>query len=169
MSSNFTYINPYVGNQLPESLDIPEDIKDQKEVQQYLYKRISSTVNTKEGALYAPEEVSTFQRFFTKNNPQIFRNTYRKLFDMVDLNAGVNIPAGGTVSFPHNLGSLTTPTRIYGTATSVTPTYLPLPYASATANKNIEIWFDAVNVNLINGAGQPALSQAYIIIEFTKN
>lgn len=159
---------PSLANQVPESVDFPLDPTELREQNIFLYRRLSSAMNTKEGALYVPEEISTFQRFFTPDDPQTFRNTYRILFDMVALNGG-NIAAGATVAFPHGLTQIFTPTRIYGTATSTTPTYLPLPYSSSDTTKDIEIFLDNTNVTLINGSGQPPLTQAYVIFEFTHN
>jgi hypothetical protein len=172
----FSSNQPLLANQLPISEDFSSQEKDPLNNLQNLYRRVANVVNTKEGALYSLQEIGTFQQFFSTTttsggtlNAFVFRNTYRKVFDMVQLNGG-NIPSGTTVSFPHGITGITMCTRIYGTATTVegTPKFLPLPYPNATSNQTITIYCDATNVYLINGAGQQPLSQAYIILEYVK-
>lgn len=162
---------PLITNQLPLSFDLPEDQKEWNQTMQLMVKRINSVMNTKEGALYVPQEVATFQLYFTIDNPQKFRNTYRKTFDMVELNGGPIAP-GAALSFPHDIATIVDPTRIFGTATTALPNlaYLPLPYASADLTKVIEIWFNATTVNLINATNANfTLTQCYITFEWTKN
>lgn len=159
---------PLVANQLPISVEFPRDQQDFINTVSLLYKRIANSVNTKEGALYLPQELATFQQYFTPNDPQTLRNTYRKTFDMVSLNGG-NIAAGATVSFAHNISSLVACTRIYGTATtSNAPVrYVPLPYVSQVAAEDIQIYLTPTNVVLVNG--NSILTQAYITAEYLKN
>ena len=155
-------------NQLPISFDLPSEQREWNETMQLMVKRINSVVNTKEGALYLPKEIATFQLYFTNGEPQKFRNTYRKTFDMVDLNGG-NIVAGATASFAHGITGIVDPTRIFGTATTtdVPVRYVPLPYVSQVAAQNIQIYLTPTNVVLVNGTS--TLTQAYITFEYTKN
>jgi len=158
----------FQSNQLPISIQFPKDNEeDFFEILDLTYKRIANAVNSKEGGLYQPLELASFTQFFTPNNPQKNRSVYRQLYDMVALNGG-NIAAGATATFAHNITGLVACTRIYGTATTVTPTYLPLPYSAIVLNQQIEIYLTATNVVLVNGAGQAALSQAYVIAEYVK-
>ena len=164
LSSN----QPLLSNQLPESLDYEFQDNPILSIQQYL-RRTANIMNTKIGGYFVPMENANFEQFFTPGTPFVFRNGYRQLFDLVALNSGVIPNDGATHSFAHGITGITTFTRIYGTATTSTPTYLPLPYASNTANNNIEIWFDNTNVNIIVGMAVVSnLTQCYIIGEYLK-
>lgn len=159
---------PLISNQLPISLDFPqEEIQWHETVQLYL-KRIANIINTKEGALYTLTEIANFQQYFTLTNTQKFRNVYRKTFDMVFLNGG-NIGAGTTASFPHNIVGITAATRIFGTATTtdVPVKFIPLPYVSQVEAEEIQIYLTPTNVVLVNGT--LTLTQAYITSEYVKN
>lgn len=158
---------PLISNQLPVSFDLPEDQEQWRIEMELMVKRISNVVNTKEGALYVPMEVATFQSYFSPNNPQTFRNTYRYTFDMVDLNGG-NIAAGATASFAHNISGIVAATMIYGTATTndVPPRFVPLPYVSQVVAENIQIYMTSTNIVLVNGSN--ILTQAYITAEYLK-
>jgi hypothetical protein len=165
-------------NQLPVTVEIP---RDETEFYDYLtlhIKRVANAVNTKTGGLYTEQEQYSFNQYFTVNNPNIFRNVYRYVYDMVALNAGPIAP-GATFATPHNIPmptptSLLNGTHIYGSATNSDaapngPKRLPLPYASSTLTKNIEIYFDNVNVTIINGSTQTALTYCTIVLEYLKN
>lgn len=164
----FSSDQPLVANQLPISVDFPRDKEEFIDTITLLYKRIASSVNTKEGALYLPQELATFQQYFTVDNPQKLRAVYRKTFDMVDLNGGP-IPTGATVSFPHNITGIMACTRIYGSATNTSSDFLPLPFASENTTLIIEIKLTPTNVILINGSAMPPLTHATIVAEYVKN
>lgn len=158
---------PLISNQLPISFDLPDDQEQWKNEMELMVKRINTVVNTKEGGLYVPQEVATFKLYFTLNDANKFRNTYRKTFDMVDLNGG-NINPGTTVSFAHSIGTIIAPTDIFGTATTSAPIkYIPLPYVSAVEAEEIQIYATSSNIVLVNGT--LTLTQCYITIEWLKN
>lgn len=165
-------------NQLPISLEFPKDPERFLEVLTLWQKRVTNSVNTKEGGLYSLQELFSFKQYFTLNNPNIFRNIYRYTYDMVDLNGGPIAP-GATFSTPHNI-PLPTPITllngvdIYGSATNSDvapngPKRLPLPYSSETTTLNIEIYFDNLNVTVINGNTQTGLTYCTIVLEYLKN
>lgn len=164
----FSSDQPLIANALPISVEFPRDQESFINIIDLLYKRIANSVNSKESALYLLQELATFKLYFTSNDPMVFRNVYRKTFDMVNLNGG-NIAAGATVSFPHNITGIVACTFIFGTATtSDAPVrYVPLPYVSQVAAENIQIYLTPTNVILING--NSILTQAYITAEFVKN
>lgn len=158
-------------NQLPLSIDFPKEQDKFLETITLIYKRIAQSVNNKEGGLFTLQELYDSQLYFTPGNPQTFRNVYRKVFDMVNLNGGP-IGAGVTASFPHNIAGLFAPTHIYGGATNsdVPVKFIPLPYVSATTvTDQVQIYLTATNVVLVNGATQTVLTQAYIVAEYLKN
>lgn len=153
---------------LPPEFDLPVELE---RFQDFISKRerlTASILNIKTNGNFNLVELLTAEQWFSvQTNPQKARYSFRKVFDMVALNGG-NIGAGATATFAHGITGITIPSRIFGTATTTAPRYLPLPYASATANLNIEIYADATNVTVINGAGQPALTQCYITLEYLK-
>ena len=157
-------------NQLPISLELPKKYEEAHEVLSLLLKRINDAVNKKEGSLYSLAEFGNFQSYFIQTDPNNFRTVYRKVFDMVNLNGG-SIAPGATVSSAHGISGITQTTRIYGSATnSDAPVhYLPLPYASQTTTKIIEIYLTPTNVVLVNGSTQTALTSATIVAEYVKN
>lgn len=157
---SFSSDNALIINQLPISIDFPEDQKKFLEVLTELYKRIANCVNTKEGGLFTVQETFNSQQFFTVENPQQFKNVYRKCFDLVYLNGGVDIAPGQTVAFPHDIGGLLKATLIYASCTSVTPTFFTVVYPDAT--------LDAVNLNFTNPLAGTALSDVVFVAEYTK-
>ena len=167
---SFSSDQPTLVNQLPLSMDFPDDPVKFKEILTLLYKRIANAVNTKEGGLFSLAEQFDFQQYFIQGNPNNFRNVYRKTFDMVNLNGGPIAP-GATVTFAHNINGIVDPTHIYGAATNsdVPVKYIPLNYVSTTLiTDQVQIYLDPTNVTLINGATQSALTQAYIVAEYLK-
>lgn len=167
----FSSDQPLLSNQLPISVQLADDneemvLDDVVETLELLYKRIANAVNTKEGALYVPQEVATFQSYFTAGNPQVFRNVYRKTIDFGAL------PNAGLKSVPHGITftSACSSTRIYGSATDpVNLIYIPLPFSSPTLNQNIKLTVDATNVNITTAIDYSAFTRCTIVIEFTKN
>ncbi|HEX4374892.1 MAG TPA: hypothetical protein VHZ50_16425 [Puia sp.] len=158
---------PLVSNQIPISLDFPDDVDELNLFVQMLLKRIANATNTKESGLYLPIETATFISYFTPTNTQKFRDVYRKLFDMVALNGGP-IPPLTTLTFPHNIKGIVACTRIYGTATTNESTvrFIPLPYVSQLESDEIEISLNPTSVTIANGT--LTLNQVYIIAEYVK-
>lgn len=146
-------------NQLPISVEFPLEPDQLRNTLDISYKRIVSSVNTKEGALYTLDEQANFKKVYDINDTQNFRSGYRKVFDLVDLNGG-NIGAGATVAFPHNITGLFNTIIIYASCTSVTPIYFTVVYPN--------VYLDAVNVNFTNPLGV-ALTQAMVVAEYLKN
>lgn len=165
------------GQYLPIEFDVPPNMNFSQFMELFSkrHREIASLVNGRTDGHFDTVERQNNEQFFNNEATRVnFRTRYvfRKVLDIVALNAG-NVGSGATVTVAHGISNIVTPTRIYGTATGlvggITTTYFPLPFASATANRNIEIYLDNTNVTVINGAGQPALTQCYVIFEYTKN
>lgn len=163
----FASDQPGVANQLPISVEYPRNPEELQYTQELLYKRIANAVNSKEGALYFPVEVSTFQQYFTPDDPQRLRATYRKTIDF-----GV-LPNAGTKTVPHGITFTEdfSMTRMYGAATDpVSPfRYIPLPYAHPTANTSIALEADGTNVTVITGINYSNFTRCTVVLEYTKN
>jgi hypothetical protein len=147
-------------NQLPISAEFDKDQEKFLEQLGSLYKRIAQSVNNKEGGLYSLQELYNSQLFFMTGNPQQFRNVYRKVFDVVDLNGG-NIPAAGAVSFPHNINGILYATNIYASCTSTTNEFFTVVYDDAT--------MDAANLYFTNPLPATPLKSVLFVAEYLKN
>lgn len=150
-------------NQVPVSLEFPEDQgKFRDNITNYL-RRMADSVNSKDTGLYSLMEYYSGKQYFTNfatSGQQNFRNVYRKMFDLVALNGG-NIPAGGTVAFPHNITNLFQSAGIQANYTTNNQTY-----ASVMGSANVNL--DAVNVNFTNPEIVPLVA-AYVVAEYLKN
>ncbi len=157
---------PGLQNQLPLSIELPDDLDGLRGAVNDLYQDIASTVNTKEGALYVPIEKLTSAQYFLAANPQQNRAVYRMVVDFGAL------PNTGLKSVPHGIvgmNSQYTATRIYGAATDpINLIYIPLPYASPVLAANIEMYVDATNVNITTGSNRSTFTRSTVVIEFTK-
>jgi hypothetical protein len=92
---------------------------------------------------------------------------------MEALNDGF-MPAASTFSFNHNIKNIITPVRIYGTATTNTGKYYPIPFVdTAVPANNIGVYADNTNIVLttgttIDGSAGNTLIQCYIVFEYIK-
>lgn len=149
-----------LANQLPISNDIPKEWEKFQEFIELWIKRNTSAVNSKEGGLYSLNEILSFKQYYTINNPNVFRNVYRKSFDFVALNGG-NIAVGAALSFAHGITGLYQSGLVYAQCTSVTPTYF-------SVMGQAQVWLDATNVHFTNSSGS-ILSSAIVVAEYLKN
>jgi hypothetical protein len=139
----------------------PEDESQLRVTQTNIYTSIATAVNVREIAIYDLQQLITGQQFFTPGDPQQYRYTYRKVF-----NLGAIAP-GATLTVAHNLTNITIFTRMYGTCLTSAPDYRPIPYSSVTAlNQQIELRADATNLYVSNGAGSPAITSAIVVLEY---
>jgi hypothetical protein len=166
MSSNYSG-NP--NNFLPENYIIPDEI-DQKDVKirEYL-NNISIAVNKKDSGIYDSIETITGQSFLptfstsTSSNTN-YRTVFRKTIDFGSL------PNTTTKSVAHGIifGTTFSTTKIYGSATDPTNSFIPLPYSSPTLANNIELNLDGTNVNIITGSDRTSYTRSFVIIEYIK-
>lgn len=163
---SFTSDNPLQTNQLPISVEYPQDPKLLQVVNTETYKRTANAVNTKTSGLYLPQEIASFQQYFTSGNPMQNRDVYRKV---VDFGALPNT-AAKTVAHGITFDSNSTLTRLYAAATDpVNLLYIPIPYASPTLANNIELSLDSTNVIITTGNNRSAFTTCYVVIEWLKN
>ncbi len=162
----FSSDQPLVANQLPISVDFPRDQQEFINIISLLYKRIANAVNTKEGALYLPQELATFQQYFTPNDPQTLRNVYRKTVDFGALpNAGTKIVPHG-IAFDANFST----TRIYGSSTDPTNLlYVPLPLVAIVPANGIEMFLNSTHIIITTGINRSSFTRSTVVIEYVKN
>lgn len=150
---------PLVSNQLPLTIDLPPDEKEFREFLTDYLRRNSNITNSKEGALYLPQELANFKQLYTRNNNQKFRNGYRRVFDMVTLNSA-NIGPAATVSFPHDISQIQGTLFIYANCTSTTSNFF-----TVTGHPNV--YLDSTTVYFTNPTAL-TLSQVDVVAEYVK-
>lgn len=150
---------------LPISLSYPSEPTELAYVLTKEHTEIATRLNLREIAIYDLTQNVSGQQWFTSGNPQVKRLGFRMI---IELGA---IAAGATSTTAHGLtGNPLNFTYIGGTCITATPTYLPIPYASVTAlNQQIEVYCDATNLYVINGAGAANITSAIIVLEYLKN
>jgi hypothetical protein len=151
-----------VQSYLPTTIVIPNEFKDANPILTDYFKKIIAALNSKDIAQYNTQEIVTGQQYFTPNDNNRFRQTYRKVISFPALAAGANNQA-------HGLGALGafTFTRIYVTAqNAATPLFVPLPQGGPN-DAMIEVGAANVTVTVpaaYSGAGWSAL----VTLEYIK-
>lgn len=140
-----------------------------------LYQNLNDVVlalNSKDTGIYSEQEFLTGQTFFPSNSLNSTTSqspTERQAFRKV-INFGA-LPNATTKSVPHNIDiqSGYSFTRIYGTATTPTNSFIPLPYASTTAlNENISLTVDGTNITIVTGINRSSYTICYVCLEYIK-
>jgi len=135
--------------------------------------RMSLALNTKDSGYYVTNEFATGQNFFpnpanSSATPQgpVFRQVIRAV-----VNFGA-LPVTGAKSVPHNL-TITpgfTFTCIYATSSNTSGLeYIPIPYATNTANDAIELYVTSENVVITTASDYSAYTVTYVILEYIKS
>lgn len=130
-----------------------------------MYIEIARAVNLRTIGIFEQLQIVTGERWFGTDplNALIKRQTYRRVYTF-----GA-IAAGASLAIPHGLVGVTAYTRIYGTVITNKPDNRPIPYASVTANANIELNVDNTNINIIVGAGSPNVISGIVVLEYLLN
>lgn|SRR3990167_8681259 len=162
---SFSSDKPIQSNQLPVSVEFPNPQEPAFiDTLTLIYKRIADSVNTKEGALYQPSELATFQKYFKPADTQNFRNVYRMTIDFGALPNNAAKTIEHNIAFTDNFRT----TRIYGSAVApVNLLYIPLPYSSVTGD-DIELSVDDTNITITTTSDRTAFSACTVVIEYTK-
>lgn len=130
------------------------------------YNKTALVVNTKESAYYYLDQFVTSGMYFpTTTN---LSTTQGRPVARAVVNFGA-LPNAGTKSVAHNIPSFPDPTsavRIYAAATQPSTSWIPIPFASPTLNKNIQLDVDSVNVNITTGIDYTAYTECYVVIEY---
>lgn len=150
---------------LPIEFTLPKDEELARDLIMRREQQTATILNIKENGTYdTAERLSAQQWFSTSSGINKPRYGFRKV-----VNFG-GLPNAGTTSVAHGItiDANTIFTRIYATASDPTGNYIPIPYASSTANKNIEIKVDATNVTIITGIDRTAFTICYVVLEYIK-
>lgn len=160
MVVSFSSDNAQVTNQIPQTINLPK-IKEAdlfQERLEELLRNVANNVNGKIGGVYDNSEKGTGEQYFVDNNPQKYRQVYRKTFDMVDLNGG-NIGVGATVTSVHNISQVKESAKVWANCASTTGRCFSL--------MNENIYADATNVSFTNSTAF-TLNQADVIVNIMK-
>lgn len=124
---------------------------------------LASAVNARTIGIYETFQAVNGDRWFNPVAPADRRQSYRKVFPIGAIAAGV------TSTTAHGIKGFTAFNRIYGTAQTAGD-FRPVPYASATAvNNNIEIKVSLTDIIIINGAGAPNILGVLVVLEYFLN
>ena len=133
---------------------------------------IALMTNIKDTGYYILTEFVNGQTFFpnealsstTPQSPRP-RQVFRKVVNFGALPNAASKTAAHGITIDSNL----TFTRIYATASDPTGnSYLPIPYASATANNIIELSVDATDITITTGIDRTAYTTTYVVLEYLK-
>ena len=147
-----------------------------KELLVRLYQNLNNmavSTNLKDAGYYNTQEFVNGQQFFpnpANSSQTAVQPDFRSVFRMI-VNFGA-LPNAGTKSVAHGIAmtSSFSFTRIYATATNpTTPKFIPIPYASNSANSSVEINVDGTNVNITTAANLTAYTITYVILEYLKS
>lgn len=127
------------------------------------YLSIASAVNFKTNGIFETIETQTGEQFFSITDIQSRkRYVFRKCFIVPA------IASGATWTIPHGITVLQQFVHIYGVCSTDIVDYRSLPYASVTANANIELTITPTDVVINNGAASPNITEGVVILEYVK-
>ena len=156
---------------LPTTIQYPKEPEELIKRLNKAYEDTATRLNVKQIGVFDLQEFLSGEQWFTSGNPQTKRQTFRTVYSIGAVTAG-----GPTVTVAHGITGFSTLTftHIYGTGITTTPGVsgfyqVPLPYASAGANLNIDLKVDSTNIYLIASAGGFSLSSAIVVLEYLKN
>ena len=146
-------------NQLPISIDFPEDEKDLREVLTTSYKKTVDSVNTKIGGLFTLEEVANFERWFTVDSVTQTRNGYRKTFKLNP----------NSLTFAHGIQSLKQITDYRAIVKTSDGDFRKVPYVHITdITKQISMRVTETQVIIENGSTAPTIKSGIVVLEYLK-
>lgn len=149
---------------LQTSVFFPEDFEEFRVKFLALYRDISNNVNVRQIGVFDLEEFLTGERWFTSGDPQKKRQTFRKVFELPAIAAGV------FYTVAHGITGITAFTHIYGTVVTNAPDFRPIPYADITSPLNqIALKVDSTIITVAVGATSPNVTSGIVVLEYLKN
>ena len=146
---------PYIRS----SREFPENIHDLAFQSNKAYLEVANAINQRTIGIFPiiKSAITGEQWFINKNRKQ---QSLRQVYTFG------TIAAGASLSIPYILHGFDQFVRIWGTTITTVPDNRPLPYASVTANANIELNVTPTNIVIKVGAASPNLVSGLIIIEW---
>ncbi len=129
------------------------------------YIDIAQAVNLRTIGIFEKIQIVTGERWFSASTTDASkkRQTYRQIYTFG------TIAAGATLPIAHGITGITQFTRIYATCVTDAPDYRPIPYASVTANENIEMNVTSTNIVIKNGSSSPNITNGIVVLEYLLN
>lgn len=148
---------------LDPQIIFPDEYKLFQQTLREAYYNISTCVNAREISFYGLVETVCGKYYYTSGNPQKFRTTFRKSFQL---------PAtapGATTSIIHGIDTIVEGVVITGDAITSIVDYRPIPYIDPTLITNgIGIRVDATTIYVMNGSSAPNITGGTVTIEILK-
>jgi len=133
-----------------------------------LYTQIATAMNSRDISTYDLQQIANGQQFFsTSAYPGSLRSGYRQVY--VIPSSSLSLAAGGLASFPHGISvtANTLFTRMYGTAVTSVPYYIPLPYTDAAlATNQVGLYLDGTNIYVQNGSTAETITSGIVVLEY---
>lgn len=127
------------------------------------YITIAYCVNAKTNGIFEVTETQNGEQFFSLTSDlSKKRYVFRKCFTIPV------IAAGATGTIVHGITGFKLFSRIYGVCSTALDDFRPIPYASVTANANIEINVTQTSIVINNGAASPNITGGTVILEYFK-
>lgn len=127
------------------------------------YVSIAYAVNTKTNGVFETVETQNGEQFYSLTaDLSKKRYVFRKCFTL-----GA-VATGTTATVAHGITNAQQYTCIYGVCFTDVNDSRPLPYASVTANANIEINVTSTSIVINNGAASPNIVSGVVILEYIK-
>lgn len=146
-------------NQLPISIDLPEDQKQLRETLTDSYKRTVDAMNYKIGGLFSLQEVADFERWFTVGKPGNTRNGYRKTFELET----------GNLTFSHGIQQLKVVTDYRAVVFTDDGFWKKVPYADVNnVDRQISMRVSETEVIIEAGANAGTITDGIVVIEYLK-
>lgn len=156
---SFSSDKPGLENQLPVSIEMPDDYKSFRLQFSQIYQRLTASLNSKEGGLYVPDEKITNQQYFDENDPQNNKNVYRMVIDFGALPNASSKSVNHGIAWNDNYRL----TRAYGGSTDKN-----INKSLAIPNDGICIEINSTSVTIITTSDRSNFTETTIVIEYTK-
>ncbi len=152
---------------IPVYDSVPEKWEDARPFIVEQLRKVSNGLNIREIGWFLDEQLLSGKQFIPGINltgtTEQFRSVFRKVVDFGPL------PNAGTKSVPHGIVFDANFTLIQLWAAATDPINLfaaPIPFASVTLANTVQIYMDAVNINITTSVNQSAYTRCFVFIEF---
>lgn len=159
MTSPLSRMGPFVN----PSMLLPSTFEGMAYTIRESHYEIANAINVREIGLYPNGlEINTGNQWYGAT-PRESRQIFRKV---IVIGA---VPAAGPTTVAHNIADATFFTSISATGITAVPTYLPIPYVSATLiTDQIQLQVTATDVVVTSGATATALTDCVVVLEYVK-
>lgn len=146
---------------LRTSREFPEDLNRLCQEVNKSYLDIANVVNARTIGIYPTTRAAVTGNVYYLEGRQRYQSQ-REVYLFGE------IVAGSTLDIPYILNGFFQFVNIYGTCLTDVPDARPVPYVSNTANMDIELRVDTVNLNIVitNGSAAPNITQGLIVLEW---